>query len=56
MSEIQSFVKGLDPNDQRLNGNAAAAKYVLNAWLSNEIMNAATKKQWSDAIAKASSP
>ncbi|MGO8867286.1 MAG: hypothetical protein ACLQME_12355 [Alphaproteobacteria bacterium] len=55
-STIQALVKGLDPNDQRLNGNAAAAKYVLNAWLSNEIMNAANKKQWTDALAKVGSP
>ncbi|MFI5020045.1 MAG: hypothetical protein ACHQRJ_00125 [Alphaproteobacteria bacterium] len=55
-STIQALVKGIDPNGLRLSGNVDAAKYVLNAWLSNEIMNAVTKKQWSDAIAKVSSP
>jgi hypothetical protein len=51
---IQQLVKGLDPNGAWLNGNANAAKLVLTAWLHEEDMTAANKKQWTDAIAQAS--
>jgi hypothetical protein len=50
-SPIQQLVKTLDPSDARLNGNVAEAKEVINAWIGEEDMTAANKKQWADAIA-----
>lgn len=49
-SQIQQLVKTLDPSDARLNGNVAEAKEVINAWVGEEDMTAANKKQWADAI------
>jgi hypothetical protein len=52
-SQIQQLVKTLDPSDTRLNGNVTAAKEVINAWIGEEDMTAANKKQWAEAITSA---
>jgi hypothetical protein len=48
--EIQQLVKTLDANDNRLNGNAVAARNVISAWIGEEDMTAVNKKQWADSI------
>jgi hypothetical protein len=52
-AEIQRLVSGLDPNGKWLNDGDAAKKVILD-WLGEEDMTPANKKQWTDAIAKAS--
>jgi hypothetical protein len=48
--QIQKLVKTLDASDVRLSGNVAAARAVINAWVGEEDMTAANKKQWADTI------
>jgi hypothetical protein len=50
---IQQLVKTLDPNGNWLNGNAAAARQVTNAWVGEEDMSAANAVQWTDSISAA---
>jgi hypothetical protein len=48
--QMQQLVKTLDANDIRLSGNSAAARNVITAWIGEEDMTAANKKQWTDSI------
>ena len=53
-SQIQQLVKIIDPDNARLTGSAVKAKEVINAWVGEEDMTPANKKQWTDAITSVS--
>jgi hypothetical protein len=46
---VQYFVKGIDPNSKRLQ-DGAAARTVLSAWTVMDERDAASQKQWADAL------
>jgi len=48
--DVRTAVQTLDPDARRLNGDVARARVAMMAWLDAEVMNAANKKQWADAI------
>lgn len=52
---IQQMVASIDPNSEAENGNAAKAKQVLMAWVSEEAMTAGNAAQWTSAITAATS-
>jgi hypothetical protein len=52
-AEIQRLVKTIDPSNARLI-DARKAKQVIKAWIAEENMTPANKKQWIDAITSVS--